>query len=272
VDGSGGLFPERRRVLMQGSHGRQQSPVTGRLYVATLDVAGEDEAATDPVAQLANPGRDYTVATIFEVEFPRPGVYAPGPTYRAVDVFVDHGSKHFQDHAGRPALVHRLLGWLERWHPAHLLADESGVGQGLVSWLSAALGGHKATGYSFSGHAKKAALGSALVSLVETGRFRYWAGDSTEPLSDGWWFWQQVAACGYEMPPDGQFDRDLRWGVPASHRTLTPAGPQPTHDDRLLSAALVAELDRLYRAGKLVLGMGESDVIEAVDPLRGQVY
>ena len=102
VDGSGGLFPERRRILMQGSHARQQAPTTGRLYVATLDVAGEDEAATSPLARLSNPGRDYTVATVFEVHFPAPGLFASGPTYCAVDVFVDQGARHFEHVEGRP--------------------------------------------------------------------------------------------------------------------------------------------------------------------------
>lgn len=272
IDGAGGLFPERRRRLMHGSHARQSQPVTGQLYVATLDVAGEDEGATDPIARLAHPGRDYTVATIFEVEFPQPGVYAPGPTYRAVDVFVDHGTKHFQDHPGRPSLVAQLSTWLESWHIAHLVADESGVGLGIVSWLTASMGDHRVTGFNFSGTAKKAALGSALLALVETGRAQYWAGDSTEPLTDGWWFWQQVTACTYEVPPDGQFDRDLKWSVPSNHKSATPTGRQLTHDDRLISFALIAELDRLYRTGALTMGLTHSEVADPDDPLDGPIY
>jgi hypothetical protein len=284
IDGAGGLFPPRRRALMRGHHPRLQAPQTGELYVATLDVAGEDEAATDPVARLAHPGRDYTVGTIFRVRWPPPGTYAPGPTFEAVDVFVDHGSKHFEAVSGAaPALVHRLAAWLEHWQVAHLVADSSGVGQGLVSWLTAALGAHRVTGFDFSGRGRKARLGSMFLSLVETGRFKYWS--STEgkrysaeclPLSDSWWFWRQVEACTYEVPPEGQFDRDLRWEVAPSHKTPIPGG-QPhrkggstsklTHDDRLLSAALVAELDRLVRECQIALGTGESAVVRPRDPL-----
>jgi hypothetical protein len=190
--------------------------------------------------------------------------YAPGPTYNAVDVFVDHGSKQFQDAPGKPALVQRLAAWLDSWQVSHLVGDESGVGLGMISWLTAAMGAHRVTGFNFAGTGKKAGLGSLFLSLVETGRFHYWEGD---PLSDAWWFWQQVAACSYEVPPDGKFDRDLKWEVPASHKTDTPTGPQPTHDDRLLSAALVAELDRLLREGKIALGRAESAVITGKDPL-----
>jgi hypothetical protein len=301
VDAAGGLFDARRQALMRGSHPRLTAPLAPpALYVATLDVAGEDEAATDPIARLANPGRDYTVATIFQVIYPPPSLVAsgawqsaPGPAYHAVDVFVDHGSKHFacpepsEGTPGQPALVHRLLAWLQHWRVAHVVADETGVGQGLVSWLQAALGERRVTGYNFSGTGQKAGLGSGFLSLVETGRFKYWGYDPTvvetergsvspdaptreaQVFGDGAWFWAQVRACTYEVPPDGRFDRDLRWGVPPGHRTDTPTGPHPTHDDRLFSAALVAELDRLLRAGELILGTAESTVITGQDPLAG---
>jgi hypothetical protein len=72
------------------------------MYVATLDVAGQDEAATDPLAQLDRPARDYTVAHVFEVSLDSE---ENRPVYRAVDVFVDHGSRHFQDVPGRPRLA-----------------------------------------------------------------------------------------------------------------------------------------------------------------------
>jgi hypothetical protein len=277
IDGAGRLFDARRMGLMRGTHYRLRAEAEARAeaqpqpqsstLVATIDVGGQDEAATDPVAQLANPGRDYTVATAFRVVWPPLGTYAPGPTYEAVDVFVDHGSRHFEDMPGRPALVHRLAAWLESWRVQYVVGDESGVGQGLISWLSAALGEQRVGGYNFAGTGKKAQLGSLFLSLVETGRFHYWTGDEDEIGSDAWWFWRQVEACHYEMPVDGCFERDLRWEVPPGHRTDTPQGPKPTHDDRLLSAALVAELDRLVRTGKIALGTAQSTVIAPPDPL-----
>ena len=295
IDAAGGLFPERRRLLMRGAHSRIHSPLSpaaptftplpgqgqgraepeypsGELYVATVDVAGEDEAATDPVARLARPGRDYTVATIFRVLFPDSRFQVPGPGYWAVDVFVDHGSKHFEEHPGRPPLSQRLFTWLQMWHVAHIVADESGVGAGLVSWLAAAFGPNCVTGYNFSGPGKKAALGAAFLSLIETHRFKYWTDDEYITCSDGWWFWRQAEACGYELPPGGTFERDLRWEVPATHKTSTPTGIQATHDDRLLSAALVAELDRLVRAGDIALGRAASAVVPGRDPLEDMSF
>lgn len=266
IDGAGGLFDPRRRAMMLGTHARQLSPSPDALYVATLDVAGQDEAATDPIAQLAHPGRDYTVATVFAVHLPPTTSLHRFPIYRAVDVFVDHGGRHFEDVPGKAPLVPRLAAWLDNWHIAHLVADESGVGQGVVSWLSASLGNHRVTGYNFAGTGQKASLGSAFLALIETGRFQYWSDDKDQPASDGWWFWTQAHACTYELPPEGRFDRDLRWSVPANARIDTPTGPQLIHDDRLISASLIAELDTLYRQGVINIGRAASLVIPGRDP------
>lgn len=295
IDAAGGLFPPRRQALMRGRHPRQRSPLSlaestplslpGReaggegpppgLHVALIDVGGQDEGATDPVARLQNPGRDYTVCTIIDV---RPG--DPQPTYRALDVFTDHGSKHFQDHPGRPALSQRLLAYLHHWQIAHVVCDATGVGEGLANWLAARLGDTHVTHFKFT-TVGKARLGSDFISIIETGRFHYWShdpaldqrpGDPDPPLSDAWWFWQQAAHCAYDMPPGGAFDRDLRWGVPET-TTVSPAGhPLKLHDDRLLSAALVAELDRLLRENHLTLGHAASAVIPAPDPLANLTF
>jgi hypothetical protein len=73
LDDKGGLFPARRRALMRGDHARKRRPTsseTAMTRIACIDIGGQDEAATDPVARLANPGRDYTVATLFELGAP----------------------------------------------------------------------------------------------------------------------------------------------------------------------------------------------------------
>jgi hypothetical protein len=43
-------------------------------------------------------------------------------------------------------------------------------------------------------------------------------------------------------------------------------------DDRLVSAVLAAELDRLFLTGKIILGTAHSQVIQGQDPLQGDVY
>lgn len=261
IDGSGGLFPDRRRALLLGTHAQQQQPEEGKLYVATLDTGGQDEAASDPIAALNNPSRDYTILTIHEVDTSKQ--QEAGHTYRAVAVMVDHGSRHFD---GAAPLSARILAFLEHWQVAHVVSDATGVGEGLTDWLAARLGTYNVTGFKFSKQSK-AALGSSFVAMIETGRFKYFSTDIERPLSDAWWFFIQAQFCTYELPEDGRFDRDLRWFVPATAKIDTPSGHQLIHDDRLLSAALIAELDRLQRDGTITLGRAESTIIPAPDPL-----
>lgn len=265
LDGNAGLFPPARRALMFGTHGRQWQPQRGQLLIATIDVGGQDEATTDLVAQLTNPGRDYTLGTIFNASSSSSGsILIPQYTYSALDVFVDHGGRHFERVPGRESVAARLVAWLRHWGVGHVIIDGTGVGEGLASFVAAALGRERVTIFKFSS-SSKAALGSSFLSVVETGRFRYFA--SAGVYDDAWWFEVQAAACGYELPPGGQFDKHLRWGVPNNHKTNTPEGDVLTHDDRLVGGALIALADGLFAEGKIRGGSGESAVVEPVDPL-----
>lgn len=262
VNSGGRLFSGWRLALMHGTHPRRTAPQDGGTYVAAIDVAGQDEQSG--AGTLGNPARDYTVATIFEVSF----VEGSLRHYQAVDVFVDQGSRHFQAAGGATRLADRLLSFLQHWRISHVVVDASGVGQGLADWLAAALGPNHVTPFIFSGRAVKARLGSDFLALIETGRFHYWTGDEDSPLSDGWWFWQQAAACTFAVGPGGRFDRDLRWGVGAHVKVQTPEGSQLLHDDRLVSAALVAELERRAQAGDWHPGQAVSRVIAGAGPVR----
>ncbi len=262
LDGGGGLFPPRRLALMRGEHGRMRSPGGAGPYVALLDVGGQDEAATSALAQLDNPARDYTVCTIVQI------IQIAGsaePIFHAVDVFVEQGARFFETDAGHGSLAGRLLAYMSAWDVVHLAGDATGVGEGLVDWLAARLGRAAVTPFKFT-RLSKAALGAAFISLVETGRFKYWGDDGDEIGSDGWWFWQQAAHCVYDLPPGGSLERDLRWYVPPAARVYTPDGRLPVHDDRLLSAALVAEIDRLIKSGSLFMGQAQSTILPAPGP------
>jgi hypothetical protein len=262
VDVAAGLFPERRRALMQGRHIRQVGPLPGEVYAALIDVGGQDESATDEGdregSPLRNPGRDYTICTVVRLQR---GVSEIGPVYQAVDVFVDHGSRHFQEGTGKPSLYSRLLAYLRLWNVFAVVCDATGVGAGLADALRKGYR-RQVSGFTFNGP-NKARLGNDFLAVVETGRFQYWGGDSlgTEG-GDSWWFFEQCRACGYELRPGMPIERGLRWGVsPTARVAMSDGSAALVHDDRLLSAALVAELDRMIREGELFVATGESVVI-----------
>jgi len=263
MDADGGLFNPRRRQLMRGSHKRLVAPVEDEIYIATIDVAGEDEGATDPVAMLENPARDYTVLTVWRVIELGNNVHR----YEMVAVEVWHGRKHFVTHGQFPPLSLAITSTLDFWNCQHTICDASGIGRGLTSWLQEEMGEDRVTGFEFYGRGKKASLGLAFVGLIELNRVKVFDEGDVE-LSDEWWFFQQCAGCGMELKDGGKIEKDLKWGVPAKKKIDTDAeGLVELHDDRLLSATLIAHGDQLIKDGDLYLGGGGASSFEAIDLL-----
>lgn len=255
VDVAAGLFPPRRRQLMQGEHPRLDGPQAGEIYVGLIDVGGQDEAATSAFADLQNAGRDYTTLTICRVVT---GLSEIGLVYEVVDVWTDQGTRHFQMHPGQPSLFSQLVARLNHWGVAAVVCDFTGLGQGITDALIEALD-QPVFGFDFAKSYGKSRLGNDFLAIVETGRFRYFAGSMEEELSDFWWFFTQCEHCGYELAEGIPIERGLRWEVKASAKVVPSAGDSILiHDDRLLSAALIAEVDRLVRSGDLFLVAGGS--------------
>ncbi len=266
VDTAAGLFPERRRALMRGQHQRLCIPAEGEIYLALVDVGGQDEAATAGLGELSNPGRDYTVCTIVRVIRQANTV---GLVYEVVDVLADQGSRHFQDAPGQPSLFARLLAYLRHWNVTAVICDATGVGQGIADALAT---GYNRAVFQFDfGGGRKARLGNDFLSVIETGRFRYFRDWTDGECSDEWYFFLQAEHCGYELAPGQPIERGLRWGVsPTARVTLSTGAALLVHDDRLLSAALIAEADRLYREGELFLSSGEAAVIRPEELQRSR--
>ncbi len=260
VDTAAGLFPARRRALMLGTHCRQRSPKRGEVYAALVDVGGQDEAATSAFGVvLDSPDRDYTLCTI--VRIGRDPDRDIGQVYQVVDVFIDHGSRHFQEVPGKPSLFNRLLAYVRHWNVAVVVSDFTGVGQGFTDALIESYK-RQVFGFDFAKSYGKARLGSDFLAVVETGRFQYFRDGWDEEGTDAWWFFTQCEHCGYELGEGLPIERGLRWGVSSTAKVVMSDGSSVlVHDDRLLSAALVAELDRLIREGQVFVSTGESAVI-----------
>jgi hypothetical protein len=248
IDATGGLFPPLRRALMHGDHERRHEPVPGRRYVLLVDVAGEDEAEGDATSRLlmANRKRDATALTVVDIAAP----YGQLPTYRVVDRQLWLGVKHATLHAKILALAHH-------WHATFVIVDATGVGAGLASFLENALR-DRLIAVQFSPKVKSE-LGWDLLGVVETGRYRDYvenAGPDTRQ------FWYEVEHCQHEIRRGpGQ---SMRWGVweTPAYDGLVARG----HDDLLLSAALVAVLDKQQwpRTGESG-AVERGDVLEEID-------
>ncbi len=240
LDGDGGLFPPHRLAQMAGDHPRRHHAEPGKRYALLLDVAGEEEAGTGPLAFDDASRRDSTALTVVEVD-----TTGERPVYRVVDRRAWTGVRHTALHATLIDLA-RVV-----WRASWVVVDATGVGAGLASFLAAALGrgasglGITVVPFVFTS-ASKSALGWDFLGLIDSGRFKEYRSDADEPSEAGRLtriYHQQLAATTYETLP-GPGNR-LRWSVPAGQG----------HDDLVVSAALTAVLDGLDLRRRIATGV-----------------
>jgi hypothetical protein len=243
IDEAGRLFTAERVARIKGKHPRQRQPWPGEVYALTVDVAGEGE---DPISETVS-RRDATAVSVVRVDLsalddPLIGL----PRYEVVDRCRWVGRPHSELHA-------KLVELIERWQPAWVVVDATGVGAGLASYLAQHYGSSAdrppglVRRLVFS-TASKSKLGWGFLTVLESGRYKDYVEDGA---ADTLQFWREVVACEFEvLPGPGQ---RMRWGVP------DPA----VHDDLLISAAMVAELDGAEWAADF-----DGHVVPADDVLR----
>ena len=247
IDAESGMFPDQRLALMQGAHTSQDAPKTGQIYVFTIDVAGQDEAASlEPGAQLTNAQRDSSTLTIFEVDtvtLEDPLINAP--TYRVVGRYQWTGAKHSTVYASVRSLI-------EIWQPFRVVVDATGIGEPLASLLSDA---YPAIVLPFKFTQKsKSDLGWAFLGVVETGRFKDHKNSTHLKI-------EFISQCTHsEMDIKEGPNKIMMWSVPGGTRDHLTG--DLVHDDLLVSAALVSLID------DETLGIAKSDVIQVEDPLE----
>jgi hypothetical protein len=242
IDAEGGMFPMGRRGLMTGYHDPQLEPIPGHVYAFTIDVAGQDEGAVQDLAQLQNPRRDSMVLTIYDVEVPGSDQLISKPVYRVANRIAWQGVKH-------SSIYSTIVGLAEAWQPVKVIIDATDVGAGMAAFLMDRLGS-KVIPFEFS-QVSKSDLGWAFISVIETGRYKeYTPFDPTMA--------EQLEYCQYQiMEGPG---KTMRWGVNDGTRSV--ASGDLVHDDYVLSAALIAQLDEKK------WGTAESQVIEQPDILK----
>jgi hypothetical protein len=245
IDAEGGMFPRSRQALMQGSHERRDAPMAispspfgeRLIYAFLIDVAGEDEGASDDPAQLENPKRDSTALTIVEVDLSTlDNEIMAAPTYKVMQRFEWIGEKH-------SALYPRIRALFELWQPRQVIIDSTGVGAGLASFFVNTYG-EKVLPFLFTVKSKSD-LGWSFLAVVETGRYKEYSPPFREGTGVGDQlhsrFWQQVEACQMNIK-EGP-NKILHWGVPDG--TRDPATGDLIHDDLLISASMCALLDQV---------------------------
>ena len=261
ISTEGGLFPPARLGLMQGSHPARELPELGKSYALLVDLAGEDEAmrrgtpaGLEQPEMLANPGRDATAITVVEVDLHLQADQLVGkPIYKVVQRYLWMGEKHSTQYA-------RLLALVERWQPQRIVVDASGVGAGVASFLADRFG-ERVTQLRFTQQVKSR-LGWGFLAVIDTGRFQdHLAGGSCNEADRlQALFKRQLTAVSYSVSSSPE--HFIAWGVPETARD--PEGGGLLHDDLVLSAAMVAELD----VQPWSVSSNAPLVIAAADPIK----
>jgi len=222
IDAQAGMFNDARLALMIGDQAAQEEPIPGHLYALQIDVAGQDEALLN-LDGMGNPGRDFTRATITDVDLASVPLLQ-APTYRAVKRIGWQGLDHL-------SIFGQLCQIIDLWKPQYIIIDATGVGEGLWMLLhkkyTGRVIGHKWTAQS------KSEVGYNFLSVINTGRFRDCARTDEVLL--------QYRKCTSEILIGPQ--KLMRWGV--KDGTRDEATGELVHDDIPLADCLCAILDKL---------------------------
>ena len=220
IRGGGGFLSPAQRAQLQGTHARLRGPRPGAVYVAGVDLAGEAEEAEDAALRALKPKQDSTVVTLGELDFSVCTETAPLPRVNVVEHYWWTGRPHTE-------LYPQLLDVLKNvWRVRRAVVDATGVGAGVASFLSGALGRTVAGPLVFT-QSSKSRLGFDLLAAVNSGRARMYADDGSDE-------WREFQA---------QMERAKSTFRPNQTMSFY-VDPTAGHDDFLVSLALLVEAAR----------------------------
>ncbi len=179
-------------------------------------MAGEAEI---DIPLTVNPGRDATVVTVGELEFPPGDGVVKEPHIRIVEHYCWTGKNHTELYAQLVDILKNV------WHCRRVVVDATGVGEPVASFLRKALGA-RVMPFTFTS-LSKSMLGFNLLAAVNSGRLKMYRADGSEEYRE---FWNEIenATSIYRPSQTMNFYVD----------------PAQGHDDFLMSLALVNEAGR----------------------------
>jgi len=211
IAGKGCLFSGSQKAQLQGRHPRQHAPKDGELYVAGLDLGGQNfdgQPDTD---------HDATVLTIARVVLPAGDAIVQEPRLEVVEHVRHVGIAH-------DALFAQLADLLKNvWAAKRVVVDATGLGETMARLLAGALGEDVVQPLKFSAESKSG-LGYGLLAAVNGGRLKTYAADGSTEYPE---FWSEIetARATYRLSRKINFFVD----------------PSDGHDDYLMSLAMAVE-------------------------------
>lgn len=248
------FFSSLQLAQLRGAHARLHSRVSGKIYVAGLDLAGlaNSEIDRDRDRDREGRGHDAGVLIIAELESrvvspesrvssqlsairpltPEPYYLNPDscpllPSVKLVEIVSWKDEPY-------TSLYGRLLSIIkEVWNCSIVVVDATGVGAGIASYLKEALG-RRIIPFQFTAQSKSK-LGFQLLSFINLGKIKIFSGDGSLEIQE---FWKEMekARVAYRANQTMNFYVEISEG----------------HDDYLMSLALAVEAAALYRPRKAI--------------------
>jgi len=220
IHGGGGFLNSQQRAQLQGTHIRRHQPESSKIYVAGIDLAGTAEEPDNAALRAARPRQDSTVVTIGELDFSVCSEIVPLPQINIVEHCCWTGKAHV-------TLYPQLLDVLKNvWRVKRAVVDATGVGAGVASFVSGAMGMSVVIPFLFT-QSSKSRLGFELLAAINSGRAKIYAQDGSEDYRQ---FWFQMAKA--------------RSNFRANQTMNFYVDPATGHDDFLSSLALLVEAAR----------------------------
>lgn len=218
LSGAGYFLSTLQRTLLRGTHMWEEEACSGEVYVAGMDVAGEERPTSGLDLLSGNTQhsaqRDSTVLTIARVIYNELNL----PCLQVVHHEWWTGRSYLEQYAATVALV-------ERWSIRALAVDATGLGAGLASLLTTRLGDERVLPFTFT-RPSKSRLAYQLLALINSGRLKlYDAQQAPTQLYDE--CWQQIQRARYRLPAPDVLDFYVE--------------QSDGHDDFLMSLALLTE-------------------------------
>lgn len=215
--GRGGRFLSPAQLEQLRGDQRRACRASGGVYVAGIDVAGEDEEVEDAALRRLKPLRDSTVVTVAELDSSACDRVLRSPCLRIVEHYWWTGVKH-------AALYPQLLDLLKNvWRCKAVVVDATGIGGGVAQYLLALLGEGTVRPYVFTAPSKSK-LAFGFLAAINGGRLKMYAEDGSREATE---FWFQMEHARSSLRPN----QTMNFYV----------DPREGHDDFLMSAALAVE-------------------------------
>ena len=216
VNDAGRLFSPLQREQLQGTHAKLPNCRPQKAYIAGIDLAGEAEQDESGRLLSVKPGRDSTVMTIAELDYPPRTDPNRLSDIRIVAQYCWTGQKH-------SVLVPQMIDTLRHvWDCDKVVVDATGVGQPVASFLKQALGS-RIVPFTFTSQSKSK-LGYQLLAAVDSGRLKMYASDGSAEYHA---FWHEMETARKVNRPDSAMNFFVH--------------PSDGHDDYLMSLALLVE-------------------------------